>query len=86
MGMRRIGSAERTRKRAKTRARNRPRKARERAARDARMLEVLRGGGGLPYTPWVMSWLSDRLDKRSKAITQADVEGVLTVAEARAST
>ncbi len=76
MGMRRIGSAERARKRAKARARNRPRKVRERATRDARMVTVLQGHA-LPYTPWVMSWLSTKLDKPSKAITQADVEGIL---------
>jgi hypothetical protein len=79
VGMRRIGSAERARKRAKARARNRPRKVRERATRDARMLTVIQSRP-LPYTPWVMSWLSTRLDKPSKAITQADVETILAAA------
>jgi hypothetical protein len=59
------------------------RKDRERARRQERVLAVVRGGGGPPYEPWVMSWLSARLGKRSRAITQADVEQVL--AEARAS-
>ena len=79
MGMRRIGSAERARKRSKARARNRPRKIRERATRDARMILAVQSRP-LPYTPWVMSWLSTKLDKPSKEITQADVEGILAAA------
>ena len=79
MGMRRIGSAERARKRAKARAYNRPRKVRERARRDARMIEVLQSHP-LPYTPWVSSWLSAKLNKPATAITQEDVEGVLAAA------
>ena len=75
MGQRRMGSAQRTRKRAKVKSRNTVRKTRERASRDARMVETIRGGS-LPYAPWVMSWLSEKLDKRSRTITQAEVDQV----------
>ena len=71
-----MGSAERKRQRAKVRRRNQPRKARERARRQERVLAVVRGGAP-PYEPWVMSWLSARLGKRSRTITQADVDRVL---------
>lgn len=81
MGMRRIGSSQRAKQRAKVRSRNRPRKARERANRDARMLAVIQGGA-LPYNSWVMNWLSVKLDKRSKSITQADVEGIIAGVQA----
>jgi hypothetical protein len=78
-----MGSKQRRRQRVKVRRRNSVRKARERARRDERVLAVVRGGAP-PYEPWVMSWLSDRLGKRSRTITQADVDRV--VAEAGAST
>ena len=84
MGMRRIGSEQRARARAKSRARNRPRKIRERASRDRRMIEVI-SASHLPYTPWVMSWLCDKLDKPSKRITQSDVEGILAHAHVEAA-
>ena len=75
MGLRRIGSTQRTTQRTDPRPQPPP-QVRERAARDARMLTVI-SGAPLPYTPWVMSWLSTKLDKPSKAITQADVEGIV---------
>ena len=84
MGMRRIGSEQRARQRAKARAKNRPRKIRERASRDRRMIEVIQSHP-LPYTPWVMSWLCDKLDKPSKRITQTDVEGILAHAHVHAA-
>ncbi len=37
-------------------------------------------GKTLPYTPWVMSWLSEKLDKRSTSITQEDVNTVIAPA------
>jgi hypothetical protein len=73
VGMRRIGSKQRATQRAKSRARNLPRKARERRARDSRMFAVIKSGH-LPYAPWVMSWLNEKLDKPSNAITQTDVD------------
>jgi hypothetical protein len=42
------------------------------------MKEMLKGGK-LPYTPVVMSWLSEQLGKRSRQITQADVDKLLAV-------
>ncbi len=76
MGMRRMGSTIRARQKLKSMKRNAPRKVKERARRDARMLTALQAAS-LPYTPWVMSWLSTQLDKKSTAITQDDVQGLL---------
>ena len=59
-----------------TKARNRIPKAKERARRDARMMEKIRTGQ-LPYAPPVMSWLSSRLDKKAAKITQDDVNSLL---------
>lgn len=47
-------------------------KHKERARRDARMMEIIKAGS-LPYTPDVMSWLSRKLDKPSSRITPDDV-------------
>jgi hypothetical protein len=76
MGMRRIGSSQRRRHRAKTHSRNAKRKTRERASRDRTMVEVIKAGN---YTelPWVMSWLSAKLEKAPREITPADVDQVL---------
>jgi hypothetical protein len=52
-------------------------KMKERARRHTRMLEILKKGK-LPYTPSVMSWLSQTLDKPSQRIVQADVDQVLS--------
>jgi len=77
MGARRIRREQRRTDMANSRHDNGIRKEKERARRDARMIETLKRGK-LPYTPAVMSWLSARLGKRSRLITQADVERVLT--------
>lgn len=61
---------------ARTRARNHPRKQRERARRDARLVERVRSGS-LPYTPEVMSWLSVKLDKGASRITAEDVKNLI---------
>jgi hypothetical protein len=47
-------------------------KVKERARRDARMLDIVKKGA-LPYLPPVMSWLSAKLDKPSRLITPDDV-------------
>ena len=74
MGMHRSALKRRRRSdAAQTRARNRLVKDKERARRDARMLEKVREGS-LPYTPTVMSWLSRRLGKNSSRITPEDVK------------
>ena len=51
-------------------------KKRERTRRDTRMLGLLKLGA-VPYIPSIMSWLSEKLDKKSTRITQADVDGLL---------
>jgi hypothetical protein len=61
---------------AESRHRNGPRKAQERERRDARMLAIVKQGK-LPYTPTVLSWLSARLDKPGRLITQADVDKIV---------
>jgi hypothetical protein len=55
---------------------NGTRKRKERARREERMRQLI-GGGKLPYTPVVMSWLSVQLDKPSRLITQAEVDKLL---------
>jgi hypothetical protein len=58
---------------ANSRLRNGALKVNERARRDARMLDTVKKGK-LPFTPPVMSWLSVRMDKPSRLITQADID------------
>jgi hypothetical protein len=50
-------------------------KRKERAARDARMAELI-GKGTFPYTPAVMSWVSTKLGKPSTQITEAEARGL----------
>jgi hypothetical protein len=61
---------------AESRRVNGMKKMKERARRQTRMKELLKQGQ-LPYTPAIMSWLSQVLDKPSTRIVQADVEKVL---------
>jgi hypothetical protein len=78
MAMNRSGRFLQMRKDQKeTREVNRLVKVKERARREARMLEKLRSGS-LPYTPAVMSWMSRKLDKRSSSITPEDVQRLLS--------
>jgi hypothetical protein len=76
MGARRIRREQRRADMAESRYRNGIAKRKERDRRDARMRETLKKGK-LPYTPPVMSWLSVQLGKRSRLITQADVDRLL---------
>ena len=76
MGARRIRREQRRADMAESRHRNGIRKAKERVRRSTRMLELLKQSK-LPYTPAIMSWLSSQLGKRSKLITQADVDHFL---------
>jgi hypothetical protein len=76
MGARRIRREQRREDMAESRHRNGILKAKERARRDARMLETVRKGK-LPYTPPVMSWLSGHLDKPSRLIQQEDIDRLL---------
>jgi hypothetical protein len=74
--MRRIRRAQRQDDMKTSRRKNGVLKKRERARRDLRMLGLVKLGK-VPYIPSVMSWLSERLDKKSTRITQADVDGLL---------
>ena len=59
-----------------TRAENTIVKTKERARRDARMIEKIKDGS-LPYAPTVMSWLSRQLGAKSTRITQDQVKTLL---------
>jgi hypothetical protein len=76
MGLRRIRRMQRQFDMKTSRRKNGVVKKRERERRDARMLALVKQGK-LPYIPSIMSWLSERLDKKSVRITQADVDGLL---------
>jgi hypothetical protein len=73
MGARRIRREQIQHDQKASRLRNGVVKVKERARRDARMLDTVKKGK-LPYLPHVMSWLSVKLDKPSTRITQADIE------------
>ncbi len=72
MGARRIRREQRRFDMAESRRRNGPRKIAERERRRTRMIGIIKQGK-LPYTPVVMSWLSQQLDKPSRLITQEEV-------------
>jgi hypothetical protein len=76
MGARRIRREQRATDMAESRRVNGLLKKKERARRQTRMVELLKQGK-LPYTPAIMSWLSQVLDKPSTRIVQADVDKVL---------
>jgi hypothetical protein len=73
MGARRIRREQRQFDMALSRRTNSPRKVAERARRDARMIDTVKKGK-LPFIPPVMSWLSAKLDKPARLITQQDVD------------
>jgi hypothetical protein len=77
MGARRIRREQRRFDMDLSRRTNAPRKVKERARRDARMVELIKGGK-FPYTPAVMSWLSVQLDKPSRQITPQDVDQLVS--------
>jgi hypothetical protein len=76
MGARRIRREQRRVDMAESRHRNGIVKTKERARRDARMLETVKKVKP-PYTPPVMSWLSAKLDKPARLITPEDVKKLL---------
>jgi hypothetical protein len=76
MGARRIRREQRRVDMAESRLRNGIRKTNERDRRDRRMTALVQAGK-LPYPPAVMSWLSSKLDKPSRLITQAEVDALL---------
>jgi hypothetical protein len=77
MGARRIRREQRRADMAESRRRNGPRKVAERDRRRLRMVEIIKQGQ-LPYTPAVMSWLSQQLDKPSRLITQEQVDRLVS--------
>ena len=77
MGARRIRREQRRVDMAESRLRNGEVKVKERARRDARMLETVKKGQ-LPYTPPILSWLSVQLNKPGRLITQEDVQKLLS--------
>jgi hypothetical protein len=76
MGARRIRREQVAADQALSRRTNGMLKMKERLRRDLRMKDLLKKGG-LPYTPSILSWLSEKLDKPASRIVQADVEAVL---------
>ena len=77
MGARRIRRNQRQADMAESRQVNGMIKDKERARRETRMLGLIQKGQ-YPYTPAVMSWLSTRLDKPARQITQDDVKQMVT--------
>ena len=76
MGKRRIRRMQRQVDMKTSRRKNGVLKKKERIRRDTLMLVILKQGA-LPYIPSVMSWISEKLDKKSTRITQTDVDGLL---------
>jgi hypothetical protein len=77
MGARRIRREQRAADMKESRLVNGFLKVKERARRDHRIVNIIKKGGQLPYAPFVMSWLSEKLDKPSRLITADDVKKVL---------
>ncbi len=76
MGHRRDRLDKRLAKAASTRQVNSVKKESERDRRETDMIDILKKGK-LPYTPGVMSWLSERLDKKASKIEQADIDSLV---------
>jgi hypothetical protein len=81
MGARRVRRQQRQTDMAKSRQVNGMLKTKERGRRDDRMLGYVEKGK-LPYLPSVMSWLSSKLNKPSKQITQDDVSQLVKSSKA----
>lgn len=63
-------------KQAISRPNNSFRKRKERDRREARLVQLLKAGQ-MPYTPAIITWLSERLEKPGAAITAEDVQTYL---------
>lgn len=57
------------------RRKNSMRKEAERLRREQDMIELIRKGT-YPYTPNVMSWVSDRLDKKASQIEAGEIKAL----------
>jgi hypothetical protein len=73
MGIRRKRLDRRLADQQRSRKENGVLKRSERERRDARLKDLVKKGK-LPFTPTVLSWLSAKLNKRGRLITQADVD------------
>lgn len=76
MGQRRDRLDGRLAKAAITRQKNSMRKAAERGRREKDMLELIKNGS-YPYTPNVMSWVSDRLGKKANQIESSEIDALV---------
>jgi hypothetical protein len=76
MGARRIRREQRQADMAQSRQINGIRKVAERERRRVRMIGLIKKSK-LPYTPPVMSWLSEQIGKPSRLITQAEVDNLI---------
>lgn len=76
MGQRRDRLDGRLAKAAITRQKNSMRKTAERGRREKDMLELIKNGT-YPYTPNVMSWVSDRLGKKTSQIESAEITALV---------
>lgn len=81
MGARRIRRDQRRADMAASRTVNGHLKEKERARRDLRMMGFLEKGK-LPFTPPVMSWLSEKLEMPSTRITQPLVDQLVKAQKA----
>jgi hypothetical protein len=66
-------------KQAISRPRNSALKRKERQRRETRLVQLLKAGQ-FPYTPAILTWLSERLGKSGAAITAEDVQAYLAKA------
>ncbi len=57
---------------ANQKAVNAPKKAKERARRDARMIDIIKSSQP-PYAPAVLSWMSAKLGKKAGRISSEDI-------------
>lgn len=80
MGARRIRRDQRQQDQKTSRIRNGTKKQAERVRRERLMVELL-GKATPPYTPTLVAWISQHLDKPASRITTDDVAGILTAAK-----
>jgi len=73
MGIRRKRKDRRLAEQQRSRKENGLLKRAERERRDARLKDMVKKGK-LPFTPTVLSWLSAKLNKPGRLITQKDVD------------
>ncbi|MFL5330960.1 MAG: hypothetical protein ACJ8C4_18865 [Gemmataceae bacterium] len=76
MGVRRVRRDLRQKDMRESRIVNGMRKTKERDRREIRIMGLVKDGK-LPYTPVVLSWLSNALNKPGRLITQDDVKKLL---------